>query len=100
MWSGLRITATSGANASMRAQAARADGGGSSGSSTIRAPREATANDETSGSQSLPSCQAGCGWRHSHSPSATSRSSTAMRGEDTVRPRASPADVGSLRCPA
>ena len=46
------------------------DGGGARGSSSTVTPRDSTANDATSGSQSVPSLQPGWGWRHSHSPGA------------------------------
>src|SRR5215217_2509868 len=72
----------------MRSQTSRAAGGGASGSSSSATPAERTANDDTSGSQSEPSLQSGCGWRHSHSPSATSRSSTVTAGEATGPDRA------------
>ena len=60
----------------MRSHASRADGGGGSGSSRSLTPRDCTAHEETSGSQSDWPSQSGCGCRHSHSPSTTSRIST------------------------
>src|SRR3954453_10845193 len=78
----------------MRSQTSRAAGGGASGSTRTRAPREATANDATSGRQSIPSRQAGWRWRQSHSPSATSRISTT-----SDCPIASPSEPDELRHP-
>ena len=70
-----------GASASIRSQAARSDGCGASGSTSQRTPPDVTAYEQTSGSQSDSASQAGCGWRHSHSPSHTSWISTAMPGQ-------------------
>ena len=77
----VRTTIVSGASASMRSQTSRAPGGGASGSSRSAAPRDSTAKEATSGSQSLPSSQSGWGCRHSHRPSATSRISTVTVAE-------------------
>jgi hypothetical protein len=74
------MTATVGLAAPMRSQASRSVGGGASGSSTIRSPRDSTKNDETSGPHWSPSFQSGCGCRQSQSPGATSRISTLTRG--------------------
>src|SRR6478735_6864271 len=83
-WSGFITTTWS--TSPKRSQTACSRGCGASGSSSNDTPPDRTANDATSGTQSLPSCQAGWGWRHSHRPSATSRTSTLLMGEPSGQP--------------
>ena len=78
-WSGFRTTTAPGAarpGAPRRPGRSAAARAGRAGSTRLAPP----ANDATCGSQSAPSSQAGWGWRHSHRPGATSRTSTSAIG--------------------
>ena len=66
----------------IRLQTATALGGGASGSSRRLTPSDSAAKEATSGRQSSPFFQSGCGWRQSQRPGATSRTSTVTGRSD------------------